>query len=75
MEVCNNEIDVAKPTDWCVGESLTYLDRATRVWWSELHDAEHVVWRIVDVEREADLIDVEPQRSLDVAHRRRDHFD
>jgi len=28
-----------------------------------------------DVEREADLLDIEPQRSLDIAHRQRDHFD
>jgi hypothetical protein len=28
-----------------------------------------------DVEREADLIDIEPQRSLDITHRQRDHFD
>jgi hypothetical protein len=26
-------------------------------------------------QREADLIDIEPQRSLDIAHRQRDHFD
>jgi hypothetical protein len=40
-----------------------------------LHDAERVVRRIVDVEREASLIDVEAQRSLNIAHRQRDHFD
>jgi hypothetical protein len=26
------------------------------------------------VKREADLIDIEPQRSLDIAHRQRDNF-
>jgi hypothetical protein len=40
-----------------------------------LHDSERVVRGIVDVEREADLIDIEPQGSLDIAHRQRDHFD
>jgi hypothetical protein len=40
-----------------------------------LHDAERVVRRIVDVQRKANLIYIEPQRSLDIAHRRRDHFD
>jgi hypothetical protein len=37
--------------------------------------AKLVVRRIVDVEREAGLIDIEPQRSLDIAHRQRDHLD
>jgi hypothetical protein len=40
-----------------------------------LHDAERVVRRVVDVERETNFIDIEPQRSLDIAHRQRDHFD
>src|SRR5215510_2228062 len=38
---------------------LTDLDRAAGARRSELHDAERVVWRIVDVEREADLILIE----------------
>jgi hypothetical protein len=32
-----------------------------------LHHAERVVRRIVDVERKADLIDIKPRRSLDIA--------
>jgi hypothetical protein len=40
-----------------------------------LHDAERVVRRVVDVEREAELVGIEPQRSLDIAHRQRDHLD
>ena len=38
-------------------------------------DAERVVRRIIDVEREADLIDIEPERPLDIANRQRYHFD
>jgi hypothetical protein len=30
---------------------------------------------ILDVERKADLVDIEPQRSLDIAHRQRDHLE
>ena len=30
---------------------------------------------IVDVERKADLIDIKPRRSLDIAHRQRNHLD
>lgn len=58
-----------------VGESIPDLDRAAGAPRSELHDAERVVRRIVDVEREADLIEVEPQGSLDIADQNRDHFD
>jgi hypothetical protein len=29
----------------------------------------------IDVEREADLVDVKPQRSLDIADWQRDHLD
>jgi len=43
--------------------------------WSELHDAELVVRRIVDVEREANLVDIEPQRSIDIPHRQYDNLD
>jgi hypothetical protein len=75
LEVCDDEIDVAKRTDGRVGESVTDLDRAAGARRSELHDAEPVVRRIVYVELEADLIDIEPQRSLDIAHRQSDHFD
>ena len=39
------------------------------------YDAERIVWRIVDVDGESNLIDIEAQRSLDIAHRQRDHFD
>src|SRR5262249_11550289 len=35
----------------------------------------HGAVRIVDVDRESNLIDIESQRSLDIAHRQRDHFD
>src|SRR6185312_1361416 len=41
----------------------------------EFRGGERVVRRIVDVEREADLIDIEPQRSLDIGYRQRDDFD
>jgi hypothetical protein len=37
--------------------------------------AQQVQLNLVDVEREAGLIDIEPQRSLDIAHRQRDHLD
>jgi hypothetical protein len=37
--------------------------------WSELHNAERVVRRIVDIKCETDLIDIEPHCSLDAAHR------
>jgi hypothetical protein len=65
LEVRDDGIHVAKGTDGGVGESVTDLDRAAGARRSELHDAERIVRRIVDVELEADLIDIEPQRSLD----------
>jgi len=42
---------------------------------SELHDAKGVVRRIVDIKRETNLIDIEPQRALNIAHRDHDHFE
>jgi hypothetical protein len=75
LKIRNNEIDVANGPDARIGESVTDLDGATGARGSELHDAEHVVWRIVDVEREADLIHIEAQRLLDITHWERDHFD
>jgi hypothetical protein len=57
------------PRNWSQQTSLWFPR------WSELHDAERVVRRVVDIEPEADLIDVEPQSSLDIACRQRDHFD
>jgi hypothetical protein len=75
LEVRDDEIDVAKRTDGGVGESVTDLDGAAGARRSELNDSESFVRRIVYVEHEADLIDIEPQRSPDIAHRQRDHFD
>jgi len=69
LEVRDDEIDVAKRTDGRVGESVTELDRAAGARRSELNDAEGLVRRIVYVEHESDLIHIEPQRSLDIAHR------
>jgi len=65
LEVSDDGIHVAKRTDSGVDESVTDLDRAAGARRSELHDAERIVRRIVDVEPEADLIDREPQRSPD----------
>jgi hypothetical protein len=43
--------------------------------WCELHDAECVVRRIVDIECEANPIDIKPQRAIDVTHRQCDDLD
>ena len=75
LKVRNNEIDIAKRTGARVCESLADLDRAVGARRSHLHHTERVVRRIVDVEREAGLVDIEPQRPIDIAHRQRNHFD
>ena len=68
-------LDVAKGTGGRVGDSVTYLDRAACAPQSELHNAECFVGRIINVDCEADLIDIEMQRSVHIAHRHCDHFD
>src|SRR5258708_94147 len=75
LKVGDDEVDVAKRSEGRAGHCAADLYRAVGARRSELHDAERVVRRIVDVEREADLDDIEPQRSLDIAHRQRDHLD
>ena len=62
-------------TDACVGESFANLDGAGGARRSELNDAKGVVGRIVHVEVEAELILVEPQRTINVAYRYGNHFD
>jgi hypothetical protein len=67
LEVRYDKIDVAKRTSRRVGNTLADLNRAARAWWRELHDAEHFVRRIVHIEPETNLIDIEPQRPVDIA--------
>jgi hypothetical protein len=74
LEVCDDEIDVAMRSRGRVGESATDLYRTAGARRRELHDAECVIGRVVDVERETDLVDIKPQRSVDIAHRQRDHL-
>ena len=65
-------------TQECSGikaQRITDLNRAARARWRKLHDAECFVRRIVHIEPEANLIDIEPQRPVDIAHRHRNHFD
>ena len=69
LDIRHHEKDVAHRADRRVGESGADLDRAARARRSELHDAKRLRRRVVDVEPEADLIDIKPQRSLDIAHR------
>ena len=75
LEVRDHEIGVADGAGRRVRDSVTDLNRTAGARRGELRDAEGVIRRVVDVEREANLIDVEPQRSLDIAHWQRDHFD
>jgi hypothetical protein len=75
LEVRDGEIDVANRSGGLLGEPDTDLDRATRARRRQLHDPERLGRRIVDIERETDSIDIEPHRSINIAHRQRDHFD
>jgi hypothetical protein len=75
LEIAYNEMSVAKRAGRRVGESLADLEGTARSERSELHDPERVAWRVIDVNREADLVRVESNRPVDVAHRDGNHFD
>jgi hypothetical protein len=75
LNIRDDEIDVAHRAYRRVGQSATNLNGTVRARGRELNDAKPFLWRIVDVQREADLIDVKSQSSLNVGDRERNNFD
>src|SRR5512133_4319674 len=75
MDVADHDLEVVQCTGRQLRQSLADGDRAGRTWRSQLHKANVITHRVVVVEDEAGLVDVEGLGAIDVANRYADKFE
>ena len=75
FDVGNHQVASTGRPGWCISESDANLDGAGGARWGQLDNTKVVGWVVVNVDGEANLLAIEGNRPVDIAHGDRDHFE